>query len=83
MSVAIVTQSAPRCRDKGCAVRYRRQSADPDASYNAHKRDTWRRSSKPIVKMTEAVAATPDLITHVEVHKMTVRDGHRLADALI
>ena len=30
----------------------------------------------------EAVAATPDLITHVEVHKMTVHDGHRLADAL-
>ena len=27
----------------------------------------------------EAVAATPDLITHVEVHKMTVHDGHRLA----
>ena len=26
----------------------------------------------------EAVAATPDLITHVEVHKMTVHDGHRL-----
>ena len=30
----------------------------------------------------EAVAATPDVITHVEVHKMTVHDGHRLADAL-
>ena len=30
----------------------------------------------------EAVAATPDLITHVEIHKMTVHDGHRLADAL-
>ena len=30
----------------------------------------------------EAVAATPDLITDVEVHKMTVHDGHRLADAL-
>ena len=32
--------------------------------------------------VNEAVAATPDLITHVEVHKMTVHDGHRLADAL-
>ena len=30
----------------------------------------------------EETAATPDLITHVAVHKMTVHDGHRLPDAL-
>ena len=59
--------------------------ADPDASYNAHK---GQRYMAQIVETyceddsNEAVAATPDLITHVEVHKMTVHDGHRLADAL-
>ena len=30
----------------------------------------------------EETAATPNLITHVAVHKMTVHDGHRLPDAL-
>lgn len=28
------------------------------------------------------MAATPGLITHGAIHKMTVHDGHRLADAL-
>jgi hypothetical protein len=28
------------------------------------------------------VAATPNLISHVAVHKLTVHDGHRLPDAL-
>ena len=59
--------------------------ADPDAGYNAHKGQGY---MAQIVETycedvsNEAVAATPDLITHVEVHKMTVHDGHRLADAL-
>ena len=59
--------------------------ADPDASYNAHKGQGY---MAQIVETyceddsNEAAAATPDLITHVEVHKMTVHDGHRLADAL-
>ena len=60
--------------------------ADPDASYNAHKGQGY---MAQIVETycqddgcEEAVAATPDLITHVAVHKMTVHDGHRLADAL-
>ena len=59
--------------------------ADQDASYNAHKGQGY---MAQIVETyceddsNEAVAATPDLITHVEVHKMTVHDGHRLADAL-
>ena len=54
-------------------------------SYNAHKGQGY---MAQIVETyceddsNEAVAATPDLITHVEVHKMTVHDGHRLADAL-
>ena len=59
--------------------------ADPDASYTRTRvRDTWRRSSKPIVKMT----VTRRLPRHRtssptwRVHKMTVHDGHRLADAL-
>ena len=49
--------------------------ADPDASYNAHKGQGY---MAQIVETycedvsNEAVAATPDLITHVEVHKMTV-----------
>ena len=47
--------------------------ADPDASYNAHKGQGY---MAQIVETyceddsNEAVAATPDLITHVEVHKM-------------
>ena len=57
--------------------------ADPDASYNAHKGQGY---MAQIVETyceddsNEAVAATPDLITHVEVHKMTVHDGHRLSE---
>ena len=49
--------------------------ADPDASYNAHKGQGY---MAQIVETyceddsNEAVAATPDLITHVEVHKMKV-----------
>ena len=60
--------------------------ADPDASYNAHKGQD--RYMAQIVETyceddsNEAVSRDPDLITHVEVHKMTVHDGHRLADAL-
>lgn len=67
--------------------------ADPDASYNAHKGQGY---VAQIVETyceddeddegddegDEEIAATPDLITHVAVHKMTVHDGHRLADAL-
>lgn len=63
--------------------------ADPDASYNAHKGQGY---MAQIVETycqdddrdeeDEEVAATPDLITHVAVHKMTVHDGHRLPDAL-
>jgi hypothetical protein len=63
--------------------------ADPDASYNAHKGQGY---MAQIVETycedddrddrNERVAATPDLITHVAVHKMTVHDGHRLVDAL-
>ncbi|MDA1100654.1 MAG: transposase [Proteobacteria bacterium] len=63
--------------------------SDPDASYNAHKGQGY---MAQIVETycedddhddgDEEVAATPDLITHVAVHKMTVHDGHRLSDAL-
>ncbi len=58
--------------------------SDPDASYNAHHGQGY---MAQIVESYceddgEAVAATPDLITHVAVHKMTVHDGHRLPDAL-
>ena len=63
--------------------------ADPDASYNAHKGQGYMAQIVETYceddgrdESTEAVAATPDLITHVAVHKMTVHDGHRLADAL-
>ena len=58
---------------------------DPDASYNAHKGQGYMAQIVATYcedDSNEAVAATPDLITHVEVHKMTVHDGHRLADAL-
>ena len=54
--------------------------ADPDASYNAHKGHGY--VAQIVDESDEAVAATPDLITHVAVHKMTVHDGHRLPDAL-
>jgi hypothetical protein len=63
--------------------------ADPEASYNAHMGQGY---MAQIVETycednvhddrDEAVAATSDLIAHVAVHKMTVHDGHRLADAL-
>ena len=60
--------------------------ADPYASYKAHKGHGY------IAQIVETycedddkdqeTAAAPKLITHVAVHKMTVHDGHRLADAL-
>ena len=67
--------------------------SDPDASYNAHKGQGY---MAQIVETycedgegngggedgNDETAATPDLITHVAVHKMTVHDGHRLPDAL-
>jgi hypothetical protein len=63
--------------------------ADPDASYNAHKGQGYMAQIVETYcedddrdESEEAVAATPDLITHVAVHKMTVYDGHRLPDAL-
>lgn len=61
--------------------------ADPDASYNAHRGlgymaqivETYAEDDDP-----EAAAGprSPDLITHVAVHEMTVHDGHRLPSAL-
>ena len=83
MSVAIVAKRAAIRDPKPCDTVG--NPADPDASYNAHKGQGY---MAQIVETycedvsNEAVAATPDLITHVEVHKMTVHDGHRLADAL-
>jgi len=63
--------------------------SDPDASYNAHKGQGYMAQIVETYcedddrdESDEAVAATPDLITHVAVHKMTVHDGHRLPDAL-
>lgn len=61
--------------------------ADPDASYNAHRGlgymaqivETYAEDDGP---EGEEGHKTPDLITHVAVHKMTVHDGHRLPDAL-
>jgi hypothetical protein len=61
--------------------------ADPDGSYNAHKGwgymaqivETYAEDDGPA---DEAASRSPDLITHVAVHKMTVHDGHRLPDAL-
>ncbi len=61
--------------------------ADPDASYNAHKGlgymaqivETYAEDDSPT---HETDSRSPDLITHVAVHKMTVHDGHRLPDAL-
>lgn len=61
--------------------------ADPDASYNAHRGlgymaqivETYAEDDGP---EGEEGPKTPDLITHVAVHKMTVHDGHRLPDAL-
>lgn len=63
--------------------------ADPDASFNAHKGHGYIAQIVETYcedgdagKRDEETAATLDLITHVAVHKMTVHDGHRLADAL-
>ena len=64
--------------------------SDPDASYNAHKGqgymaqivETYCEDGNGDDGGDEETAATPDLITHVAVHKMTVHDGHRLPDAL-
>ena len=63
--------------------------ADPDASYNAHKGQGYMAQIVETYceddgcdESAEEIAATPDLITHVAVHKMTVHDGHRLVDAL-
>ena len=64
--------------------------SDPDASYNAHKGqgyvaqivETYCEDGNGNDGGDEETAATPDLITHVAVHKMTVHDGHRLPDAL-
>jgi hypothetical protein len=61
--------------------------ADPDASYNAHKGlgymaqivETYAEDDSPTYETT---ARSPDLITHVAVHAMTVHDGHRLPGAL-
>lgn len=61
--------------------------ADPNASYNAHKGlgylaqivETYAEDDGPA---HEPAPRSPDLITHVAVHKMTVHDGHRLPDAL-
>ncbi len=61
--------------------------ADPDASYNAHRGlgymaqivETYAEDDGAT---DEAAPRSPDLITHVAVHKMTVHDGHRLPGAL-
>lgn len=61
--------------------------ADPDASYNVHKGsgymaqvvETFVEDDNPKLETT---LRSPDLITHVAVHKMTVHDGHRLPNAL-
>lgn len=61
--------------------------ADPDAGYNAHRGlgymaqivETYAEDDSPT---HETASRSPDLITHVAVHKMTVHDGHRLPDAL-
>ena len=54
--------------------------ADPDASYNAHRGlgdmaqfvETYSEEDDPA---PETAPRSPDLITHVTVHKMTVPDG--------
>lgn len=61
--------------------------ADPDASYNADRGlgymaqivETYAEDDDPA---RETARRSPDLITHVAVHKMTVHDGHRLPHAL-
>ena len=59
--------------------------ADPDASYNARKGMGYAAQFVETYREDDAAEAeedTPDLITHVAVHKMTVHDGHRVPDAL-
>ena len=57
--------------------------ADPDSSYNAHKGQGYVAQIVETYREDEdRDAATPDIITHVAVHRMTVHDGHRLPDAL-
>ena len=86
MSVAIVAKRAAIRDPKDVPCDTVGNPADPDASYNAHKGQGY---MAQIVETyceddsNEAVAATPDLITHVEVHKMTVHDGCESRMALI
>ena len=61
-------------------VRYRTNDYSVPVAYG--HQEVWIVETYCEDDSNEAVAATPDLITHVEVHKMTVHDGHRLADAL-
>ena len=64
-----------------------RNPADPDAGYNAYRGlgdmaqivETYSGDDDPA---HETAPRSPDLITHVAVHKMTVHDGHRLPNAL-
>jgi len=69
--------------------------ADPDSSFNTHKGqgymaqivETWSDDGADSEGNDTAGASpldliSPDLITHVEVHKMTVHDGHRVEDAM-
>jgi hypothetical protein len=63
--------------------------ADPDSSYNAHKGQGYMAQivetyceDDDLAESEEEVVATPDIITHVAVHKMTVHDAHCLEGAL-
>ena len=61
--------------------------ADPDASYNAHKGVGYMAQivetfSEDDQLPSETSARSPDLITHVAIHKMTLHDGHQLPKAL-
>jgi transposase-like protein DUF772/DDE family transposase len=64
--------------------------ADPDSSFNAHKGqgymaqivETWCDDGPDSEENDNVDGSPPDLITHVEVHKMTVHDGHRVEDAM-
>lgn len=59
--------------------------ADPDASFNAHKGHGYLAQIAPTYcedDDDQTTQSSPDLITHVAVHKMTVHDAHRLPDAL-
>ena len=63
------------------------READPDANHNAHKGQGYvahiiETNCRDDEGGDAETAATPDLITHAAVHKITVHDGHRLADAL-